>query len=52
MVWEFQIPKTFGKSQKHRWAAKKADRIKAIGRRMLRILLVVNRKGPAIKRIG
>ena len=52
MVWEFQISKTFGKSQKHRWAAKKADRINTIGKRMLRILLVVNRKSPAIKCIG
>ena len=52
MVWEFQVSKTLGKSQKHRWAAKNADKINTIGRRMFRILLVVNRKGPAIKRIG
>jgi hypothetical protein len=52
MVWEFQISKTFGKSQKQRCAAKNALRINRIGVRMFRILLVVNRKGPAIKRVG
>jgi hypothetical protein len=52
MVCEFQISKTLGKSQKQRCAAKNADRINTIGRRMFRTLLVVNRKGPAVKCIG
>ena len=52
MVWEFQISKTFGRSQKQKWPAKNAAKINTIGRRIFRNLAVVNRKGPAVKRIG